>query len=1137
MMVRVVPKPGRSQKFLLSLAAAQKAKMASFEDPTVDWGDEDPEPVVRDLSKEPETKRRRLNTVNEQRDAERFRTPLGVSRALKQAKKFEDFRESRCFRFLHLFCGDKDPLGAAIKKEARAARLSCEIVPMDWSLDWHLDLADKEVYRNLRARVEQGDFDGFHAGFPSSSFAAERWEEKSHKAPLRSSAEIYGLATNSPEAQDQTDKATILASQSGWLMQTQIQSARERGVTPVATLVSSPGNDKCGPAWQLPEIKETLHDVEAIRVALNACSYQGKARRRQFRPTLWVGKLEGLQKLARVCRCPAWVTHEPTSEQWWDKRDSLYPEELCSEVAKLVVATWKRTLNAEYWRHEMKVRPEHVPEPQRKWVLNENNRVKRILGKDHRGQAARDNNVKEVMKAETASRQAAVLAERDLPSRSSKDARDDTVVGGMRNPLRSVNKVRSLCATGEKMRAEWEALALEKVEILDAGEDFGSAQAWMNMEHAREWEDRLRTLLSLRPASKCVLKGQEDFASPLKGDMWKAWRRESRDPDASLHQFIEEGAPLGIIVELPPSGIFPKCRDFEIEQHEDMAELRQAEAPAVHMRKVDPKAGQSPDLERLAQRGVVVQKSWDWVRQHLDRHAAENQEARGLPAFSTTKVNLPERIVLPRTTDILETMRELLKMTPLLQEFLSQKYGEESAAEWGDTEFVHFKFKDAPAHFAVDPREWPQCVEPSEDGKHALLWVALLNEHKASTLVMGRLAAACGRLVQSLLKQFEGRVQVYMYSMLAVLRGPKFHRDHLVSMIWHTLEAFGVQIAQMACERGDRVTWMGVTLEIESLELLNIFTPQAWPEELFESMADWHGRKQVPATEIIQAAGKLCVMASTHPRLRWVANVMLGTVHATQLEERRRGKEEEKREEGGEPKSTMVQVMRFAPSLVWIMKLLGGFSTRLKIVRPLMEERPKWGIMTEASPYGLGGVLMQLHPTEDKFLIKEAFEARFIESEAQLLMVEHGAPLSQSVIETLAVLRAIVKWAIVLRGYPFLMRTNSVAVLGGVPRQGESWKTLHFLMAEISLHLEWMDVEKVNLHHLSGKDSQEAEWLARLRERGPMPESLSQAKLMRLGPITRESGLFRLLPPGTAAAEALWSQAQFEGPKVAVKLH
>lgn len=183
--------------------------------------------------------------------------PARVQEALDKAKDFGEFRDLRTFVFVHYFSGPEDKLAEAIVRTAEKAGLKVEVISLDIKIDKNADLSKLEVYELWEARVEQGELDGSHAGFPCGSFSRVRWVPgEGLPPPVRSLEEIYGLSSNDESQQREADRGTLLASRSAWLMQKQVKSQRDRGVPEVATLENPPGSKDQheGPAWKLPEL-------------------------------------------------------------------------------------------------------------------------------------------------------------------------------------------------------------------------------------------------------------------------------------------------------------------------------------------------------------------------------------------------------------------------------------------------------------------------------------------------------------------------------------------------------------------------------------------------------------------------------------------------------------------------------------------------------------------------------------------------------------------------------------------------------------------------------------------------------------------------------------------------------------------
>lgn len=126
----------------------------------------------------------------------------------------------------------------------------------------------------------------------------------------------------------------------GWLLERTSRRAAVREICAASSNAggSPPGDDGVGSAWHLPE--------SSLERKFNTCSFQRKQKTRWFKPSQFAGRLEGLEKpgqFAKVCRCPAWVKHEPLLGK--SKKEAReYPEELAALVAQLVVNIWKRVV-------------------------------------------------------------------------------------------------------------------------------------------------------------------------------------------------------------------------------------------------------------------------------------------------------------------------------------------------------------------------------------------------------------------------------------------------------------------------------------------------------------------------------------------------------------------------------------------------------------------------------------------------------------------------------------------------------------------------------------------------------------------------------------------------------------------------
>ena len=64
-----------------------------------------------------------------------------------------------------------------------------------------------------------------------------------------------------------------------------------------------------------------------------------------------------------------------------------------------------------------------------------------------------------------------------------------------------------------------------------------------------------------------------------------------------------------------------------------------------------------------------------------------------------------------------------------------------------------------------------------------------------------------------------------------------------------------------------------------------------------------------------------------------------------------------------------------------------------------MKKEIQYDLVTDASPKGLGGMLIRISLQGNSFEIIEAFEAQFTEEDAKLLNVSYGEASSQAVVE------------------------------------------------------------------------------------------------------------------------------------------
>ena len=285
---------------------------------------------------------------------------------LRSTEDFAKYKESRTFRFVHLFSGARDVLKPALEKAASKEGLRIKVESYDRDGPQKQNLAEDRPYMDLLETVDT--IDGMHAGFPCGSFSMVR-NRPGGPPPVRSREFPYGLPTNDVLQQKEADTGTVLAVRSSMLASKVLDNHRKRKVGEVATLENPPGSEAgqdC-PAWLLPEIVDFLKVYQAQNAFFNSCIYmQGKHR--WLKPARWSGRLQDLEELAGKCACPSWVVHEILRGKDKTSAAAEYPAALAERYANLVIKVFKQNLQLEFWRYKLQTKEGEVNKLQKNWV-------------------------------------------------------------------------------------------------------------------------------------------------------------------------------------------------------------------------------------------------------------------------------------------------------------------------------------------------------------------------------------------------------------------------------------------------------------------------------------------------------------------------------------------------------------------------------------------------------------------------------------------------------------------------------------------------------------------------------------------------------------------------------------------------
>ena len=830
------------------------------------------------------------------------------------------------------------------------------------------------------------------------------------------------------------------------------------------------------------------------------------------------------------------------------EESGAYPELFCVEIAKKVVRAFKRCLNLEWWRWQLKVKGEEVSSLQRKWLENEEKKRKANLDRD-RGIKRKE---PEKVRKEWMETEDHLNIPRTQGKRSKKEDREFEnrwAIGGMRNPDASINRLVLVKQVGHQIRREWEKFLEDNARAVQVARDYGTEWAALDDRLVAQWENTLAKLLKAKGHDEMAVGtlSRLPYKSPLNARLWDAWQRASKDPDNSIVEFIQRGVPLGMEERIPSSnGIFPKVRDAEKEEYEEAEEFETLRGLQNYVSVVSQLEDAEMEIKRYESKGFVKRVPWEEVPKWLGPTGTVSKLAliikqkedmsikrRIVIDLKRSKGNsrsvVDERLILPRICDVL---RKAQKMK-IEEDILVKETADRGDRGEIETEIYLIDLKDAFCHFAVRESELCHCVSPSTKEGEALVWVALLFGFRSAPLLMARLSAALGRLLSSMVKSWECFIQIYVDDILLMASGSRPRRESILAMVLHTLQALGMMLSLGKGERGTRVTWIGTVIEITQ-DVLQFSIPEKMVTEVLKEIRTWPTKGMVSLKSVRTITGKLSWIAGILPRLRWVPSTFY-SVMADVEKDQRDGKEAERasRRSDSRAKEGLVAVKRFGAALEWITKVLEETASKSMIRQePLVTSLTELGIVSDASPYGVGALLVFMAPGSSAVTILEALEANVTKEEAEMLSQEFGSSSSQAVMETFAILRALKRWQGRLAGENVMVKSDSTVALAIVNRLSSPTKELNYLGAEISFLMEKHDIRRLLPYHIPGKVNKEADWLSRPHERGPMPRSLEEVKIKQLGPWKPED--FAVTPPGSqpegrtlAYQNAVWHMLDF----------
>ncbi|CAK8988119.1 unnamed protein product [Durusdinium trenchii] len=159
----------------------------------------------------------------------------------------------------------------------------------------------------------------------------------------------------------------------------------------------------------------------------------------------------------------------------------------------------------------------------------------------------------------------------------------------------------------------------------------------------------------------------------------------------------------------------------------------------------------------------------------------------------------------------------------------------------------------------------------------------------------------------------------------------------------------------------------------------------------------------------------------------------------------------EAEEEISRPKVGLVAVKRLGAALNWLIAVSNGFKLQARIMW-LKEKPAEWGIISDASPMGLGTILWKKNAETGRIQIIEAYEAPFTPEEAY------------------AILRAVKLWQRRIQCKGLILKSDSSVALGIAKKLSSPSPSLNYIAAELACLLDTIDARRGGVLMLGSHD-------------------------------------------------------------------
>ena len=519
----------------------------------------------------------------------------------------------------------------------------------------------------------------------------------------------------------------------------------------------------------------------------------------------------------------------------------------------------------------------------------------------------------------------------------------------MRNPHRSIQRLPKSKKVGrlvrvllEKALDLWPSLVRPASLILQGKE--AEAMDEKVVEQVR------RSVLLLLAGDQGERVRTAVAKTPLRANVIEAWGKAIEDPDAdTLASWLDHGAPLGYTQPIPTRWIFPRVSGIEWKEQALMDLTR-----SLHgWQNYASASEESEELDKLisdyVKRGFCrIVETEDEAKSELGRLPVLNKlgvvvkfngdkkKCRVIWDVRESGANIHcsqgERIVLPRLLDLASgaVHKYRRRRTPWL-----------AAVDIRDA------FMNIPA--GSDKFVTAAAIPKDNAGGHQIvIFDTLVFGAVSSPTLWGRIASFLGRSWAAVCPDVN--TQIYVDDPAFVLEGTmeEASRSFAAVLLWASVLGFPIKW-EKACG-GKAITCFGPHLKlVDETSEAEVSIPEDKIQKVQDQTQEFLSRPVIGFRKRRTYAVSLSFIAGLAPHLRpfltsiWAALSSACTASDGGSFSRTAGK--------------LVHTRRVKPALLWIAALVSGKPAPLKRTLPAWHSEVNAEITTDASPFGLGGVL------------------------------------------------------------------------------------------------------------------------------------------------------------------------------------